>query len=142
MSISAEPVPILRDNYAWLLRETESGDVAIVDPAEAAPVIAALERAGGRCDLILLTHHHADHIAATDDVRSRFGSAVVGAAADARRLPRLDQQVREGDLVRLGKASGRVIETPGHTRGQINFHFADGGFFCPAIRCSALAAGA
>lgn len=127
MSISAEPVPILRDNYAWLLRETESGAVAIVDPAEAAPVIAALERAGGRCDLILLTHHHADHIAATDDVRSRFGSAVVGAAADARRLPRLDQQVREGDLVTLGKASGRVIETPGHTRGQINFHFPDGG---------------
>ncbi len=127
MSIIAEPVPILTDNYAWLLRETGTGAVGIVDPADAGPVIAALERAGGRLDLILLTHHHADHVAGTDEVRLRFGCPVVGAAADAHRLPKLDQAVREGDRVALGGASAEVIDTPGHTRGQINFHFPDGG---------------
>ncbi len=127
MSVTATPVPILSDNYAWLLRESGSGATAIVDPADAAPVIAALEAAGGRLDLILLTHHHADHVAGTDAVRARFGAPVVGAAADAHRLPRLDVAVREGDAVALGAASGRVIETPGHTRGQVNYFFPDGG---------------
>lgn len=126
MSITATPVPILKDNYAWLLRDS-SGATAIVDPAEPEPVIAALDRAGGRLDLILLTHHHADHVAGTDQVRARFGARVVGAAADAHRLPKLDQAVKEGDRVVLGDAAGEVIDTPGHTRGQVNFYFADGG---------------
>jgi hydroxyacylglutathione hydrolase len=126
MPVTAEPVPILSDNYAWLLREQATGAVAIVDPADAKPVIAALERAGGRLDLILLTHHHADHVAGTDEVRARFGCRVVGAAADRHRLPKLDQAVREGDDVAFGAARARVIETPGHTRGQINFYFPDG----------------
>ncbi|MDE2007920.1 MAG: hydroxyacylglutathione hydrolase [Rhodospirillales bacterium] len=126
MSITATPVPILKDNYAWLLRDGATGATAIVDPADAEPIIAAIEAAGGRLDLILLTHHHADHVAGTDAVRARFGAPVVGAAADAHRLPRLDRAVREGDSVALGAAAARVIDTPGHTRGQINYFFADG----------------
>ena len=66
MTISAQPVPILKDNYAWLLKDSETGATAIVDPADAKPIIAALEAAGGRLDMILLTHHHADHTAGTD----------------------------------------------------------------------------
>jgi hydroxyacylglutathione hydrolase len=127
MPVSARPVPILSDNYAWLLVEAASGAVGIVDPAEPEPVIAALRAAGGRLDLILLTHHHADHVAGTDAVRAAFpGAVVVGAAADAHRLPRLDRAVAEGETVALGGAPARVIDTPGHTRGHIAFFFADG----------------
>lgn len=127
MTIIAHAVPILSDNFAWLLRDDASGAVAVVDPADAKPVIAAIEKAGGRLDLILLTHHHDDHIAGTDEVRTRFGVKVVGAKADARRLPALDQAVVEGDTVTLGNVQGRVIETPGHTIGHIAFYFPDGG---------------
>ena len=126
MTISAHPVPILKDNYAWLLKDSETGATAIVDPADAQPIIAALEAAGGRLDMILLTHHHADHTAGVDEVRAHFKCPVVGAAADAHRLPKLDVAVKEGDTVALGNARGQVIDTPGHTRGQINFFFPEG----------------
>ena len=126
MTVTASPVPILSDNYAWLLRDSSTGATAIVDPADAQPIIEAIEKAGGRLDMILLTHHHGDHIAGVDEVRARFGCPVVGAAADRHRLPALDQAVREGDTVRLGSGLGGVVDTPGHTRGQINFFFPDG----------------
>ena len=126
MTVTASPVPILKDNYAWLLRDSGTGATAIVDPADAEPIIEAIEKAGGRLDLILLTHHHADHIAGVDEVRARFNCPVVGAAADQHRLPKLDEAVKEGDTVRLGNATAQVIDTPGHTRGQINFFFPDG----------------
>ena len=126
MTVTASPVPILKDNYAWLLREDSTGATAIVDPADAQPIIEAIEKAGGRLDLILLTHHHADHIAGVDEVRARFNCPVVGALADQHRLPKLDEAVKEGDTVRFGNANARVIDTPGHTRGQINYFFPDG----------------
>jgi hydroxyacylglutathione hydrolase len=126
MTVTASPVPILKDNYAWLLQDSGTGATAMVDPADAQPIIEAIEKAGGRLDMILLTHHHADHTAGVDEVRARFNCRVVGAAADQHRLPRLDEAVKEGDPVRLGDATAQVIDTPGHTRGQINFFFPDG----------------
>jgi hydroxyacylglutathione hydrolase len=126
MTLTASPVPILRDNYAWLLRDSATGATAIVDPAEAEPCIEALEKAGGRLDMILLTHHHADHTAGVDEVRARFRCKVAGAAADRHRLPALDDALKDGDTVAIGDSKGQVIETPGHTIGQINFFFPDG----------------
>ena len=125
MTVTVQPVPILSDNYAWLLRDDVSGAVAIVDPADAKGVFPAIE-AAGRLDLILLTHHHADHTAGTDEVRARYNCPVIGAKADAKRLPRLDQEVVEGDTVRFGSTEAVVIETPGHTRGHIAYFFPKG----------------
>ena len=107
MTVTASPVPILKDNYAWLLRESSTGATAIVDPADAEPIIEAIEKAGGRLDLILLTHHHADHIAGVDEVRARFNCPVVGAAADQHRLPKLDEAVRGGRHRPAGQRHGR-----------------------------------
>ena len=123
--LTAEAVPILSDNYAWLLRDS-SGATAIVDPADAHACIQAIEKAGGRLDLILITHHHDDHIAGVDAVRARYNARVVGATADAHRLPKLDQSVIEGDTVTLGGTTLRVIDTPGHTLGHIAYYAQDG----------------
>ncbi len=83
MPVSVQAVPMFSDNYAWLLRDTASGAVGIVDPADAAAICIAVDAAGGRLDTIFLTHHHDDHVAGTDEVRARYGAKVVGAAADA-----------------------------------------------------------
>ncbi len=124
MPVTAQPIAILQDNYAWLLHDEATGRRAVVDPADADAVIRAADAAGG-LDLILLTHHHDDHVAGVDAVRQRYGCPVVGASADARRLPRLDRGVAEGDTVQLGGSAARVIDTPGHTRGHIAFAFEE-----------------
>lgn len=124
-------IPLLQDNYAYRLEDTETGAVAVVDPAEAGPVAAAIDGKGGRLDLILATHHHNDHIGGIAELKARYGAKVVGPAADAARIPGMDRGVGEGDAVEVGRAVGRVIETPGHTSGHIAFFFAD----TPAVFC-------
>jgi hydroxyacylglutathione hydrolase len=141
MSVTARPIPILSDNYAWLLHDTASGAVAIVDPADPAPIEAAVIADGGRLDLILLTHHHADHVAGTDQVRQRFGAKVVGAASDAHRLPMLDIAVRDGDTITFGASTGQVSETPGHTVGHISYFFPDGAVLLPGDTLFSLGCG-
>jgi len=126
MTVITQAIPILSDNYAWLIRDEATGFTAIVDPAEEAPIVAAIEAAGGKLDAILLTHHHDDHIAAVEPIRRRYGARVIGAQADAHRLPRLDQAVREGDIVALGEGKARVIDTPGHTVGHIAYFIEPG----------------
>lgn len=139
--MTAQAVPILSDNYAWLLKDPATGFTAIVDPAEDAPVMDAIRAAGGRLDAILLTHHHDDHIAAVEPIRARTGAKVIGAKADAYRLPKLDLAVTEGDVVPLGSVSARVIDTPGHTIGHISYYIADGGLLLCADTLFSLGCG-
>lgn len=117
------PIPCLSDNYAWLLRDPATNTVAIVDPGEAEPVEQALAARGHGLDLILITHHHADHVGGVAALKAAHGAAVLGPAADAHRLPGLDRGLREGDRVAVGGATAVVLDTPGHTRGHISFHF-------------------
>ena len=121
-------VPCLTDNYAWLLTDLGTGTVAVCDPGEAGPVLRALGDGpeSGRCDLVLLTHHHGDHVDGVAAVVAATGAEVIGNARDAHRLPRLDQAVSPGGTVAVGSSRGAVIDTPGHTRGHVAFHFAKG----------------
>jgi hydroxyacylglutathione hydrolase len=141
VTVTATPILMLSDNYSWLLRESVSGKVAIVDPAEAAPAIAAIEAAGGKLDMILLTHHHADHIDGVPALVARYHPMVVGNATDAHRLPHLDIAVHEGDTVDFGATKARVIDTPGHTLGHISYYIADGGILLPGDTLFSLGCG-
>jgi hydroxyacylglutathione hydrolase len=116
-------VPCLRDNFAFLVRDAETGAVACVDVPETAPILAALQKAGWTLTDILLTHHHDDHIQGVADLVAATGARVTGAAADAHRLPPLDVALHPGDGVKVGNEGGTVLDVSGHTVGHIAFHF-------------------
>ena len=123
MPLDIVTVPCLRDNYAYLLRDGPTGQVGLVDAPEPGPIEAALTARGWSLDLILITHHHGDHIDGVEALRRRFGARVAGAAADRRRLPALDVALSGGDLVALGASEAEVLEVPGHTIGHIAYYF-------------------
>ena len=121
MALECVTIPCLTDNYAYLVHESASGRTAVVDVPEAGPILAALEAHQWRLTDILITHHHSDHIQGVEALRERTHARVWGAAADAHRLPRLDEALVEGSRFHLGTEEVRVIEVPGHTIGHSAF---------------------
>ena len=122
MTVTARAIPMLSDNYAWLLTELSTGTTALVDPAEAAPAMEILKAQDQTLDFIFLTHHHADHIGGVPALVAAYHPKVVGNEADAKRLPPLDINVHEGSVIAFGAASVRVLEVPGHTLGHIAYY--------------------
>jgi hydroxyacylglutathione hydrolase len=118
-------IPVLSDNYVWLVHEPVSGDTMVVDPAVAEPVLAEADRRGWRIGQIWNTHWHPDHTGGNAAIKAATGAIITGPAAEAERIPTLDRTVREGDRVRLGEAEAQVLEVPAHTAGHIAYHFAE-----------------
>ena len=127
MALELVTIPCLTDNYAYLIHDAASGQTAVVDVPDAGPVQAALAERGWRLSDILITHHHADHIQGVDTLRAATGAMVLGAAADAHRLPKLDLALTDADSFSIGAEFARIIDVPGHTVGHIAFHFPDSG---------------
>lgn len=120
-------VPVLSDNYSWLVHDPDSGGTLVVDPGEADPVLAATEARGWTIDAIWITHWHPDHVGGNGKIAAATGARVTGPEAERAKIPTLDEGVGEGDVVRLGDHRATVMETPGHTAGHIVFHFAEDG---------------
>jgi len=124
MTLEIVRVPVLSDNYVWLVHEPASGETMVVDPAVAAPVLEAADARGWRITQIWNTHWHPDHTGGNAEIKAATGCSITGPAAEAARIPTLDRQVKEGDRVRLGALEAGVLEVPAHTAGHIAYHFA------------------
>lgn len=133
MSLEIVTVPCRADNYAYLIHDAETGATAVVDVPDAAPIRSELANRGWTLTDILITHHHFDHIDGVEVLRSETKARVVGAAADAHRLPPLDLAVREGDHVTVGSAEAEVLDVSGHTIGHIAFSFAGAVFTADSL---------
>ena len=123
MTLDLITIPCLADNYAYLIRDKATGQTALVDVPESAPILAELTARDWRLDKIFLTHHHHDHVQGTEDLVKATGAAVYGALADVHRLPPLTHALQEGDEVTVGDSIGQVIDVSGHTLGHIAFLF-------------------
>lgn len=124
-------LPVLTDNYIYLIHDPMSSETAAVDPALAPPVLDVLDKKGWRLSAIFNTHHHWDHVGGNLELKQQTGCKIIGAEADRSRIPGIDIEVNNGDVIALGKHQAKVIATPGHTSGHIAYHFAeDHALFC------------
>jgi hydroxyacylglutathione hydrolase len=118
-------IPVLSDNYVWLVHEPQSKETMVVDPAVAGPVLAEADARGWKITQIWNTHWHPDHTGGNAEIKEATGCHITGPEAEKDRIPTLDRMVKEGDQVRLGSVVADVIDVPAHTAGHIAFHVAD-----------------
>ena len=123
-------LPAFNDNYLWLLHDGQQA--LVVDPGDAAPVRAALERLALRLASILVTHHHADHTGGVAELRAETGAQVFGPARE--RIPQPYTPLQGGDVVQTLGVSFRVIDVPGHTAGH-SAYFSAAGAGAPRLFC-------
>lgn len=130
-SLQIEQVPVLSDNYVYLIYDPATQACACVDPATAGPVIKRLDELGWHLTHILNTHHHHDHIGGNLELKQAYDCEIVGASIDAARIDGIDTQVSDGELFKFGSASCKIFEVPGHTSGHIAYWFEeDNALFC------------
>src|SRR6218665_120954 len=112
------PLPAFADNYIWMLHDGKNA--LVVDPGDAAPVLAALAREGLQLQTILVTHHHADHTGGVDALREATGARVFGPARET--IPEPLQRLQQGDTVSTLGLTFQVLDVPGHTAGHIAYY--------------------
>jgi hydroxyacylglutathione hydrolase len=115
-------LPVLSDNYVWLVHDPASGETMVVDPAVAEPVLEAAAERGWKITQIWNTHWHPDHTGGNEAIKAATGCFITGPAAEADKIPTLDRAVIEGDTVKIGDMTADVIDVPAHTAGHIAFH--------------------
>lgn len=117
-------IPVLSDNYVWLLHDDASGETVAIDPAVADPVLAAATARGWTIGQIWNTHWHGDHVGGNAAIKAATGCVITGPTAEADKIGTLDRTVGEGDVVRIGDHAAQVMAVPAHTAGHIAYHLA------------------
>lgn len=122
MALEVLRIPVLSDNYVWLMHDDTSGETVVVDPAVAEPVLDAAAERGWTITQIWNTHWHADHTGGNAAIKQATGCIITGPADEAAKIPTLDRTVVEGDVVKIGAHLAQVLAVPAHTAGHIAYH--------------------
>jgi hydroxyacylglutathione hydrolase len=124
-------LPAFADNYIWMLHDGR--EAVVVDPGDAAPVIAALDELQLALAAILVTHHHADHVGGVDALRPRLQGPVYGPRRE--RIPEPFIALDDGDAVEVLGRRFEVIDVPGHTAGHIAYFETSASGAAPLLFC-------
>ena len=123
MPLEIRQIPCLSDNYGYLVHDPSTGQTATIDTPDANAINEALGKEGWTLTHIFNTHHHFDHTGGNTALKEQWGCEIIGPRGEAAKIPDIDRQVGEGDIVELGTLKASVYDTPGHTNGHIVFHF-------------------
>ena len=124
MALKVELVPVLSDNYSYLIYDEDQKKAAVVDPGEAGPLLVRAQERGVSIEQVLLTHHHGDHIQGTAEIVAATGCSVVGPAYEASKISGMTETVSEGDHLEVFGEKAEVFHVPGHTQGHIAISIA------------------
>jgi hydroxyacylglutathione hydrolase len=141
MAVKIEQFMCRSDNFGILAHDPASGQTAIIDAPEERPILEAIARTGWTPTVLLVTHHHGDHVEANLALKQRFGLKIIGPKAEAAKVPGIDETVAEGDELSLLGETVRVIETPGHTAGHVSYYLPKSGIAFTADTLFALGCG-
>ena len=117
-------IPVLSDNYIWLVHDDKSGETMVIDPAVSEPVLKEVEKRGWEITQIWNTHWHPDHTGGNAEIKEATGCRISGPEAEKERISTLDVMVNGGDSLSMGDYFADVIDVPAHTAGHIAYHFA------------------
>ena len=120
-------IPVLNDNYVWLVHDATSSETTVIDPAVGEPVLRAAADRGWTITQIWNTHWHPDHVGGNSEIKAATGCKVTGPAAEAGKIDTLDVVVKEGDVATLGDQHAQVWEVPAHTAGHIAYYMPQAG---------------
>ena len=122
------PVPVLKDNYSYLVIDRARQRALVIDPSEAGPVDRALRAEGVTLAGILNTHHHWDHVGGNEALVVQYRCPVVVGFDDVAKVPSCTRPVTDENEQSLETFRFRALHVPGHTRGAVTYVFGDAAF--------------
>ena len=120
--LNIDIVPCLDDNYSFVIHDTKTNTVAVVDPSEFEPVNNFIEKKFKKIDYILNTHHHFDHTGGNLVLKKKYSAKIIGSKKDEKRIPGIDIKLSDNENFKLGNINFKIFFIPGHTSGHICFY--------------------
>ena len=120
--LNIDPVTCLHDNYSFIIHDTETDTVAVVDPSEFEPINNFIEKKLKKIDFILNTHHHFDHTGGNLDLQKKYKAKIIGSKKDEKRIPGINMKLPDNENFQLGNIKFKIFFTPGHTSGHVCFY--------------------
>ena len=115
-------IPCLQDNYSYVVRETDTDIIGVVDPSDFNSIDNFIKKKFNKIDFILNTHHHFDHTGGNLELKKKYNSKIIGSKQDEKRIPGIDVRLLHNDIFKFGNAEFKIILVPGHTSGHICFY--------------------
>ena len=115
-------VPCLQDNYSFVIQDTETKTIAVVDPSEFKPINNFIKKKFKKIDYIFNTHHHIDHTGGNLYLQRKYKAKIIGSEKDKKRIPGINIKLSDNENFKLGSVDFKIFLTPGHTNGHICFY--------------------
>ncbi len=127
MALEIVRIPVLSDNYIWLVHDVASSETVVIDPATSDEVLAEAAKRGWTITQIWNTHWHGDHVGGNEAIKLATNCRISGPKAEADKIPGLDMALGEGDRARIGAFEAEVWDVPAHTAGHIAYYLPQAG---------------
>ncbi|EXX72543.1 hydroxyacylglutathione hydrolase, mitochondrial isoform X1 [Rhizophagus irregularis DAOM 181602=DAOM 197198] len=117
------PIPVLQDNYSYLVIDEKTNEAAVVDPAEPEKVLEVVKNQGVNLKHLITTHHHVDHSGGNTKLVDEKPDLIVYGGDD--RIPSVNKIVKDNEEFKIGQIDVKALFTICHTSGSVSFYLQD-----------------